>query len=535
MMKVLIVDDELLMRIGLKSMISWEEHGFTVAGEASNGREALDLAQTDPPDLIITDIKMPVMDGIELIRQASLRLKSCRYVILSCMEEFRYVKDAMKLGAVDYLIKSDLKQHQLFEVLGRIRQLAKDDESLRRNSTPMAGAYQQTVGYLKESAFKELISGLKSERDFMEDMKALNVRLQPEPLHVMMLSIDRFEKIRSKYVEKDEKLLRYSIVNILEEIIPSKWNKEIIIESSREYLVFVNPDSREAAEVAWKESADRLCRKIIEAMCDFMNLSVTVGVSTVVSGYSRLKAACKEADNAVRERFFQGGGRAIYSDDIMSGPVRNNNANLLNREDEKAFRMALKTMNLENGLACIRMLEQRISAENIAEQAIRQMYIRLIEWIGTYLPAPHNKATEGKTAYEAILESDTLQELHAFAESYLIDRYQGQNAEAEQRSYVDMAIDIIMDYYAEDISLQSVAGQINVNPSYLSRVFKQESGDNFIRFLTKVRIDKAKFYLESRHMKVYEVAEKVGYPNYTYFSKIFKRIVGVSPEEYRKA
>jgi two-component system response regulator YesN len=129
---------------------------------------------------------------------------------------------------------------------------------------------------------------------------------------------------------------------------------------------------------------------------------------------------------------------------------------------------------------------------------------------------------------------DTLQEIHDYTESYLVDRYKGQNAEAEQRSYVDIAIDIIMDYYAEDISLQSVANQINVNPSYLSRVFKQEAGDNFIRFLTRVRIDKAKFYLDSKNMKVYEVAEKVGYPNYTYFSKIFKKVVGVTPEEYRK-
>jgi two-component system response regulator YesN len=96
-----------------------------------------------------------------------------------------------------------------------------------------------------------------------------------------------------------------------------------------------------------------------------------------------------------------------------------------------------------------------------------------------------------------------------------------------------MAMDIIMEYYAEDISLQSVASRINVNSSYLSRVFKQEAGDNFIRFLTKVRIDKAKFFLDSKHLKVYEVAEKVGYLNYTYFSKIFKKVVGVTPEEYR--
>jgi two-component system response regulator YesN len=350
----------------------------------------------------------------------------------------------------------------------------------------------------------------------------------------MKLSIDQFEAIRKKYVEKDEKLLRFSIVNILEEMIPPKWNKEIIMESSKDYLLVVNLDPQEVKTGTYKQSTDRLCRNMMEAMKDFMNLSVTIGFSTAVSGYVSLKGACKEADLAVQDRFFQGTGRVIYFDDLMAKPARNNQEILLKREDEKQFRIDLESLRLEDGIAFIRTLLRRISAHHLSEQAIRQTYIRLIELIGSYLPAARHKAADGKTPYEGILGLDTLQEIHDYTESYLVDRYKGQNAEAEQRSYVDIAIDIIMDYYAEDISLQSVANQINVNPSYLSRVFKQEAGDNFIRFLTRVRIDKAKFYLDSKNMKVYEVAEKVGYPNYTYFSKIFKKVVGVTPEEYRK-
>ncbi|QYR21023.1 response regulator [Paenibacillus sp. sptzw28] len=534
MIKVLIVDDELLMRIGLKSMIHWEEYGFTIIGEASNGKEALDIAASNPPDLIITDIKMPVMDGLELIRTAAQLSDSCRYVILSCMEEFHYVKEALKLGAVDYLVKSDLKHNQLIEMLDRVKPMIRDGNSLRRNETITAGNYQQTVSYLKEQTFKEMISGLKSERDFIKEMKQLSIRLRPDGLLVMQLSIDRFETIRNKYIEKDERLLRFSIVNILEEMIPSKWNKEIIIGSSSEYLLAVNLDPSEVKAGTYKQSADRLCRTLIGAMKDFMNISVTVGLSTPVSGYAGLKTACEEADLAVKQRFFHGTGKTIWFDHMAAKPVRDNHDIPFKREDAKQFRIALESLRLEDGLGFIRDLQIRISAhDNLSEQAIRQTYIRVIGLIGTYLPADRPNAAGGKTPYERILELDTMQELHNYAESHLSDRYKGQNADQQQRSYVEMAMDIIMEYYAEDISLQSVASRINVNSSYLSRVFKQEAGDNFIRFLTKVRIDKAKFFLDSRHLKVYEVAEKVGYLNYTYFSKIFKKVVGVTPEEYR--
>ena len=108
MLGVIIVDDELLMRIGLKSIIQWEDEGFTILGEAANGREALELAGTHRPDLIITDIKMPVMDGLELIREARRLDIGGQFVILSCLEEFQYAQEALRLGAADYLIKSDM-------------------------------------------------------------------------------------------------------------------------------------------------------------------------------------------------------------------------------------------------------------------------------------------------------------------------------------------------------------------------------------------------------------------------------------------
>jgi two-component system response regulator YesN len=175
-------------------------------------------------------------------------------------------------------------------------------------------------------------------------------------------------------------------------------------------------------------------------------------------------------------------------------------------------------------------LETKRAEENV----VREAYIVLMEATNTQFPyaaRPRLSLTD-KSPYEALLTAETWDDVHQIVFEYVKQCFRFDPAPTE-KTYADTAVDMIHRYYAEDISLQSVAGQINVNPSYLSRVFKQERGENFVSYLTRIRIEKAKSLLESRRLRVYEVADRVGYHNYTYFSKIFKKVVGVSPEEFR--
>lgn len=220
MLGVLIVDDELLMRIGLKSIIQWEDEGFTILGEAANGREALELAGTHRPDLIITDIKMPVMDGLELIREARRLDIGGQFVILSCLEEFQYAQEALRLGAADYLIKSDMKPQELVHVLETVKKRAVRLSAGSSSGMP-PGSYKESIEHLKETLFKEVLSGFKGAEEVLARREALHIRLPDGPMVLMKLRINRFDQLRRKYVEQDEKLLRYSVANILEEILPA--------------------------------------------------------------------------------------------------------------------------------------------------------------------------------------------------------------------------------------------------------------------------------------------------------------------------
>lgn len=533
MLKLIIVDDELLMRIGLRSMIHWEEHGFEIAGEAANGKEALEIAARVAPDLIITDVRMPIMDGLELIRETGKLLKHCKYVILSNFDEFRYVKEAMQLGASDYLIKSEMKQDSLALLLKRMRQqLARHSQQQLQAQLPDL-YFKQSLVYLKEMLFKEVISGLQSEQELEAKAEAFNIQLRPGPLVVAKLKIEQFEQLKKKYIEKDEKLLRFSIVNILEEMIPGRWSREIVVESSSEYLLVVNTSGGQSQAI--RVDIEKLSDRIVRSLKDFMNVQLTIGVSTTVQGYRYIRLAYQEAALALQRRFYAGPGKVLFYEDQEPRHEPSGRSGTLQRSQELEYQSLIESKNARRLPGFLTGLRDTLRREAAGEEEIRSIYISLIEQANTQFGALARSRywSEDKTLYEAVLKEGTWEEIHALVLEYVQGLFENESKNGDQQTYANLAIRVMDRYYHTDISLQSVARQINVNPSYLSRVFKQETGMNFVSYLIGVRINKAKLLLENKQYKVYEVAERVGYHNYSYFSRIFRKVVGVSPEEYR--
>ncbi|WP_019637306.1 response regulator transcription factor [Paenibacillus fonticola] len=527
MMKVMIVDDELLMRIGLKSMLNWEEHGFQIIGEAANGKEALLMIRQQPPDLIITDIKMPVMDGLELIRQASQMLNHCQYVILSCLDEFHYAKEALRLGAADYLIKGDIKMQMLLEVLETVKQRSSRASSAWQEASELS-ELKESVSYLKEKLFKELFSGFLNEEELLHRCETFRVNLVQAPLILLKMKVERFEDLRRKYVEQDEKLLRYSIVNILEELLPRKWYKEIVTLNSAEYVIVMNIHGEDADKFAL--DLGRMLDRIMIAMKDFLNIGLYIGVSGQVNEFFDLKKAYMEADAALKQLFYEEASRVHY---YASGIAAASKSSFrLSRGEEQQLRDLVEKGG-EESKQYLSLLKQRLKQEGVSEEGIRKAYLHLLSLITTCFPGTPEWWSEGRTPYEQLLLEEKLEGMHLLIVQFMEqciehNRMPGRGA----HSYADQVCTIIRNQYAEDISLQTVSRQINVNASYLSRVFKQETGVNFVAYLTRVRIEKAQQLLREGGYKVYEVADQVGYRNTAYFSKIFKKIVGVSPEEF---
>lgn len=532
MLKLLIVDDEMLMRLAIRSLVNWQERGIEIIGEASNGKEAYKLALASEPDLILTDIKMPIMDGLQLIREVSQTLPGCKFAVLSNFDEFRYVREAMQLGAVDYLIKSEVSPVAVDELLKSVKQKIREDKG-RTCALAFSTNYSQSLAHIKEALFKDVISGLLSEEEARAEAKKLGLHIRPERLTVVKLRIDCFHEVRTKYVEQDEKLLRFSIVNILEEVIPGKWKREIVVENSAEYLLILNLIEGDMRTV--QAELGQLCEGIQETVKDFMNLSLSIGIGPVVSSFRELRTGYKRADSAMRRRFFEGTGRVLFAEDDLPR-LEHERSEARLEERAGAFLSVLEEGDEAKATGFLDWFRHHFACRRTDERVVRETYIRLAETACACL-SYRSRALPSSTIVsplEALLLEETLEGMHRVLVAFTSRIFRAEEGGEAQLTHAERAFQLIQRYYAEDISLQSIASQINVNPSYLSRVFKQEKGENFISCLMRVRIERAKALLESRKYKVYEVADQVGYHNYTYFSKIFKKIVGVSPEEFRR-
>lgn len=323
------------------------------------------------------------MDGLALIREASEFLESCQYVILSCLDEFQFAKEALRLGAVDYLIKSDIKQHQLLEVLDVVRKRLHKSSS-RNDKNIFPEQYKEGISYIKETLFKELFSGFRKEEEVIHLRESLRITLIQGPMVLVKLKVDRFDDIRKKYVEQDEKLLRYAVVNILEEIIPRKWQKEIIIENSAEYLLIMNIVA--ANESLPREDLNKLFEKILLAMTDFLNISFSIGVSSLAPGFSGLKLAYGEADAALRNHFFEGESKIIYFEASNGTNERGRNSYSLSREEETNFRLMVDNGG-EGTTAYMEQLKKRLYSDGVSEEDIRKMYMRILSLITSCFPS----------------------------------------------------------------------------------------------------------------------------------------------------
>ena len=534
MYKLMIVDDELLMRVGIRSMLNWEKFGFYFVGEAGNGREALELALEVSPDLIITDIKMPVLDGLKLIKEASSLLKTCKYVILSNFDELHYVKEALKLGETDYLIKSEITETSLIELLTTVKQKLHKENNSPTNVLIKPHDYSKSLRHLKDSFFQDVVSGFIGEKDMVKKAEELHFRVRSDKLIIIKFIVNYYEDAKKKYVEKGEKLLRFSILNIMEEVIPSKWEKELIVESSSEYWVIVNipPDSGSVYA-----NIDKLVYKLISSIKDFMNLSLTAGVSTSVSGFRYIKKACQEAELALKQHFFTDKNKVFFYEDTIQVPARKEINGILSLQQKQEFLKIWVCKDLKKAEVFLGKVRSELEELLADETSIRKQYIMVMEVIQSHLSSTthrDNFSVTEKLPYETVLNGENWEDIHQDMLAYIAKCFKTDSQIMQEHNYADLATYIIENYYAEDISLQSVASQINVNSSYLSRLFKQKKGENFITYLTRVRINHAKAYLLNRELRVYEIADKVGYHNYTYFSKIFKKSVGVTPEEYRE-
>lgn len=521
-MRVLIVDDEEVIREGLRALIDWEAEGFDEVRCAAGAEEATALLERELPELIITDIVMPGMSGLDFAKKIRARYPSVRFVILTGFEKFDYAKEAIGIGVANYLVKpifpEELRQvvrEQRAEIEAELKARSWNEQARER-----LHAYRPIV---KDRFWGLLLAGeLRTEAEVRVRAEAADIRANAPLYGCAAISILREEQVRARYGAGELPLVRFAIRNIVEEI----HGASALHLAERTETMLIVALSEPVQPEAWQRTAEAIERTL--------KIAVGIGAGRPRSRLSELAGSADEAAAAVTYLALLDRTGFIRFEDV---PSRAGGELVYPYDEEKELLETLRYKERAEESALAPFLA-KLDAQHPTPQELRLAFVQL-------LAAVYRLADEsGISTLPAYQESvSRLERMTSYSQMQrLLGELFAAIAEARQASqagYVDQLVErtqeIVRARYGEsDLSVARIAGMLCITPNYLSRIFHQKTGTTCVEYMTECRLEEAKRLLRHTAMKSYEIAERVGYANAHYFSFLFKKNVGCAPSEYRE-
>jgi two-component system response regulator YesN len=522
MLKLLIVDDEYLVRVGICTAVDWEQHGISVIGEASNGEEAMQIMRSKSVDVVLLDLVMPVMDGITLLKTMKEEHLCATVIILSAYSDFEHVREAMRLGAVDYLLKLTINPQNLLELI------------LSHSSMPVSS---QVSSDRLDTAdlWKDLIVYGRLEQ---EELLSKSFDLRPgDRLYLMVTGIDNYHFIKREPGEKREStgFERTCRHVILKELKNGGAGYCFEYKPGRFAALF-----RPSGTVT-EEYLQRIFQRILVTLRNYGNVSVSMGVSPAFINLSDAHKHFQYALAAYHSKFFYKAGYFKYYNTKEDIPVFSPDT-LFKYDDEKRLRRyIIEIRDFSQAISFIKeyldSLDAGCNYKNIT-QTMEELLFILFSCFKEYGVSFSNtpeliKENALNTLRKFEFFSDMKKWFLRFCEIYF--DHLTKSVDIIYNRDVNLMLEYIHTHYKEKIDLNSIAGHVSISPAYASISFKKYTGKGVIEYLTWVRIEKAKELLRLTNMNLAEIAAAVCFDNMYYFSKVFKKYVHISPGRYRES
>ena len=530
MLKVFLVEDEFVMREGIKNNIDWNSHGYEFCGEASDGELAFPMIQKLNPDIVITDIKMPFMDGLELSRLIKKELPFTEIIILSGYEEFEYAKEAIKIGVSQYLTKPINGEELLREV-----DLLAEKISEKRKEREIREKYVREMeeNFLGErkNLFQYLVTGSKSMSELLEISDKLNIDLSAIWYRVALVKIQSMNHARDEYSN--------SLVQIEQKLKAIDADRGLLVFDRNlegQALIF-KADTREELE---KIQNDYL-GKMRDLLGDYTQIRYFVGIGMPVNRLSELPSSFEQASHAFAHRYlvkesciwnYEEMEQNIYHDEEFN--ISNVNPKQLDRSKLREF---LKFGDREEVIYFVEEYFKDLGPNAMKSNMFRQYiildaYFCVVDFLDSLqfqkdelepLDVTSGILQSEETAIKYVIR--IIEKALELREKTASNRYGG--IVDEVKKYIDK------NYADEDLSLNVLASHVNFSPNHLSMVFSQQTGKTFIKYLTDFRMSKAKELLRCTGKRSSEISLEVGYKDPHYFSYLFKKTQGMTPTQYR--
>ncbi|MGE8080013.1 response regulator transcription factor [Peribacillus loiseleuriae] len=519
MQKVIIVDDDRIIRQWLSTAIPWQEYGFKLAGEASDGETAIELIEKEQPQIVISDINMPFMDGLELAKQVKSKSPDTYIIFMTGYEDFKYAHEALKLKVFDYLLKP-VDKDQLLE---KIKEAAMEWKANQKREKNLV----EVTPYLQRNIFHKLTEPTNIPIDIEQELLSLGIELQGSCFVAILIKIDE----RSPTGINVENL-KTSIKAVISQDL--KKNQGAVMDAGIEQLLLLLSPHEEIEEI----KISRFIHHLFQEIHKKIGIYTTVTFGRIYQEPFEMGFSILEAHLAMNMRHIMGKGQVYTLDDIVSDDSHyQKDITQLEEELVEQIKRGLPDKANETIQLIFRIL---VECKDATLQDIRFLavkYITLLFHEAEKWNWRHTNSEYLTDHYREVMKMETLHEIFDLVQSILQEWKEFMNQKKEKNSFtiVDQAMEYVdAHYHLEGLTLQKVANIIHVSAPYLSNLFKVEKGINFGDYLLGLRMRKAMELFSENKIKTYEVADMVGYNNPQYFSICFKKYTGYTPAEYRK-
>jgi two-component system, response regulator YesN len=524
------IDDIQSVVDGISKQINWEHHGISVCGTAINGEDGLMLITSCKPDIIVTDIRMPKLDGLELTRRVKELLPRSKVILMTGFSDFEYARQAVQLGAFDFITKPFSLAH-IEEIVVKAK---KEIEAIRNQEDHIAELeqrVQESMPFLRQELFTLLLHHKVDEQEAEQRWEYVKPDLESRHLLVMILEIDGFDDKHRDSPMNELELARFALKNITEETI-ALYTKGMVFRDSANRLVAVlnTPLSASAAAIA-------------EACCQhvrlYTSITVSIGIGRPVTYIHELYSSYDQALHALSYHFYTGGNAVISYEDIANTEISLPRS-IRTAEQEMVY--ALQSGNVDQALLTLdHILNEFTDRSPLPKpEYFISLYYELAYMMLRAIQdkVPMNELSdlnmivrEGRVSSERSL-TDMKKILHSIV-TLGCERIENQNRSAAAK-IIQEAILYVKSNLDQDLSISTCAKEVHLSPSYFAGLFKKVTGMAFSQFVTQERMEMAKrLLLEDRQIQ--EIAESLGYVERRYFTDVFKKYTQMTPSEFKQA
>ena len=530
--KVILADDEEQILESIRKSIDWEAFGMEVVETFLNGRDVMEFLETQEADILLTDIRMPFMDGLELAKNVREQYPQMKVIIISGYGDFNYAKEAMSYQVADYILKP-VNAKEMGGVLEKVREGLEREMMEKQNFQRLEKQYRENLPFIRENLLNRMTMGDVNRETLNRELENCEISIRNASCWtVVLLQVDRIEGQHFEESKMDETYASVYLCNLVRESCRNLYSYEFFYSRLGQCIIFGMKAPEQIGRILMRLSGvARESRRV-------MGVCPAIGVGKIKTDLMEAKESFEEAREALLYRRVWGDGAVMYMEDVE---ISGNSIVLFEEESREALFSACKFGTKEEICQALKRLRSSLERQDMSHAAYQTWFISVLNALLLFC-----------RQYTGVMEEifggnpDCMSILNRYGDIHSgfmwleekclsLGVYFTKEREKKASSIIEIAQKYIQQEFGNpEISLEKVAMEIGLTPSYFSSVFKKETGEAFVEYLTRLRLEEAMRMLKKTDEKIHVISEKTGYSDAGYFSYVFKKKYGVSPLQYRR-